>query len=777
MFDCYKKNRKRRTDSESEDMSIDEEKDNEDKENEVDNEHEDKSETDDENEDEGIGEEHSSAHNRALKIVKFCKNVYIQASKRKIIEPGEETMRGEINKIVSNSQENNTNLNGTQTEESLEKILNLLEKQKNLLIYLRDIITVTKYLKAAVPLVCTLLYSKNIQDVQEAINFLVTAYEFGIKEEAQVGLRKMIILIFATDGTKKEIIEAYKRILFEAPEDVDQNGTEKAKSIVNKLIALVKGSDLDEIISLQELLREMSATDCFDNRVVQLLWDKFSLRFQQTTDEESRICIQLISMLASSNPQLIRKNLDILVSVGLGERALTDLHLARYTCSALSKAMTNQERIVTDELPYRLEKSHAVFESIARVVVETFPRIEFEGWLPLCEEAFKVIFNLAEHPDTIAEDILYGMIRYLMKHKQSEAKNHSTSSDDKEMESEVFASSQGSTLSSNVSHRADLIVISPQILARFIHCIGAVSMNLLIHLEVNVFTELKTRNAIKEEKSNRKSLSQTVISMSRRKSSGRRSTGGGLNEEDDELGLTGVVSAEDAEAEFIASLCNSEIVDPDDKNENLLAKLARIVIKVASDPKSYPHQQLKSAASLTLAKMMAISENFCKNNIRLLITILKKAEDPVIRSNTIIAVGDLCVRFPNLLEPWTPHLYQSLQDDCVLVRTNALKVISRLILSDMIKVQDQISEIAKLMVDPQEHVSGYAKLFFTQLSKKLNAVYNVLPDIISNLSDSKVGMEENDFRTIMRFLFELIDKERHTIGLLEKMCQRFKNTL
>lgn len=32
------------------------------------------------------------------------------------------------------------------------------------------------------------------------------------------------------------------------------------------------------------------------------------------------------------------------------------------------------------------------------------------------------------------------------------------------------------------------------------------------------------------------------------------------------------------------------------------------------------------------------------------------------RSNLIIAIGDLTFRFPNLLEPWTAHIYKPLLD-------------------------------------------------------------------------------------------------------------------
>ena len=32
------------------------------------------------------------------------------------------------------------------------------------------------------------------------------------------------------------------------------------------------------------------------------------------------------------------------------------------------------------------------------------------------------------------------------------------------------------------------------------------------------------------------------------------------------------------------------------------------------------------------------------------------------RSNLVIAIGDLAFRFPNLLEPWTTNMYRPLSD-------------------------------------------------------------------------------------------------------------------
>ena len=74
-------------------------------------------------------------------------------------------------------------------------------------------------------------------------------------------------------------------------------------------------------------------------------------------------------------------------------------------------------------------------------------------------------------------------------------------------------------------------------------------------------------------------------------------------------------------------------------------------------------------------------------NIHLLISILSSpSEPPSVRSNIIISIGDLCFRFPNLVEPYTDYIYKTLRDKDIRVRKNALLVLTHLILHDMIKV-------------------------------------------------------------------------------------------
>jgi condensin complex subunit 1 len=48
------------------------------------------------------------------------------------------------------------------------------------------------------------------------------------------------------------------------------------------------------------------------------------------------------------------------------------------------------------------------------------------------------------------------------------------------------------------------------------------------------------------------------------------------------------------------------------------------------------------------------------------------------------------------------------------------------------------------------YISDMACMFFMELSQKGNALYNVMPDIISRLSTPDLNLEEEKFKTIMK---------------------------
>ena len=154
--------------------------------------------------------------------------------------------------------------------------------------------------------------------------------------------------------------------------------------------------------------------------------------------------------------------------------------------------------------------------------------------------------------------------------------------------------------------------------------------------------------------------------------------------------------------------------------------------------------------------------------------VLKSSPFPQARCNAIIALGDLAFRFPNLIEPWTDHLYARLKDEDDTVRLNAVMVLTHLILNDMVKVKGQISNLAVCLEDGSQRIGDLSRLFFSELSNKGNAIYNVMPDVISHVSHE--GVSEEKMKRIMTFLFSFIKKDRHAESLVDKLCQRFRTT-
>jgi condensin complex subunit 1 len=100
------------------------------------------------------------------------------------------------------------------------------------------------------------------------------------------------------------------------------------------------------------------------------------------------------------------------------------------------------------------------------------------------------------------------------------------------------------------------------------------------------------------------------------------------------------------------------------------------------------------------------------------------------------------------------------------VKKNTLMVLTHLILNGMIKVKGQLGEMAKCTEDEEPRVSDLAKLFFDELSKKDNSLYNNLQDIISHLSVGQHAVDEEMFERIMKTVFGYIEKVNGGLGML-----------
>lgn len=147
--------------------------------------------------------------------------------------------------------------------------------------------------------------------------------------------------------------------------------------------------------------------------------------------------------------------------------------------------------------------------------------------------------------------------------------------------------------------------------------------------------------------------------------------------DEDEMGLEGAV-ADDADAELVRAVCENEIVSSSG-NASILAKAGPFLRSLVLSGNPVP-PELRSAACLTLCRyyfllfiiifgnhfshnaypfrFMLVSSSFCEDNMQILMTLLKNSTCSSTRSNIIITLSDLTLRFPNVIQPWTHFIYE-----------------------------------------------------------------------------------------------------------------------
>ncbi|KAF2368286.1 Condensin complex subunit 1 C-terminal [Trinorchestia longiramus] len=644
--------------------------------------------------------------------------------------------------------------NGSQDEPTDEKPKESEEvvKQKTLVNYLKDSVEFARLLQAGLPLVVQLLSSKLVSDVLEAIKFFITAFEFGVLD-AMTGVREMLVLVWSREQqVQTAVVEAYRHLYITGAESGGNERTH-AQHIVRNLTALTTGANLGELASLEEIIAQFMKSGDLSKACITLLWERFTLALPDTTAEESRAALTLLAMASNSEPSIVSSNIGVLVATAFGPRGEQDFSLVKEALVALAKIATSKPKTEDASPPFRLESDHEMFSRLSDLLVDGITRDEDRQYAPMAVQAVTTIYALSEHPDRICGSIIE-RLQEKMKMLRSDGDSADTSDEE--------------------------VRLPTSVLKRFFILVGRTAICQLVHLDTYVFSELKRRNFLKEEHENAKKEKK----KSKKKKDDRNKRKSGLtsatevslvrnNSQDgdleEELGMMGAI-ADDMEAEYIRSVCDKEIVTGD----NLLAAAVPLVVHVCSNTSRYPDRELRAAAALALSNCMMVSADCCEENLQLLFTILEKSEDSVIQGNIIIALGDLSFRFPNLVEPWTPRLYARLRADCCSVRHNALTVLTHLILNDMVKVKGQIADIALCITDNEPRISGLAKLFFTELARKANALYNVLPDIISRLSDLQADLEELKYRTVISHIFSLIQKDKQVEGLVEKLCHRLQ---
>lgn len=600
--------------------------------------------------------------------------------------------------------------------------------------YYNEALKFIDVLHDATTIICQLLGSRNKSEVIEAIDYFEVGDAYNI-EQNKLGIRRMLRLIWTKGnsdegkGVQTHLIECYRRLFFEAPDSFSAN--DAANYIARNMISLTFGATPAELTSLEQLLATMMKGGLIPEVVIAKLWQVYGVQKREISKNQRRGAINVLGMLATANPEIVVGEMETMLRTGLGAFGRNDLQLAKFTCIALRRINPTGRQVKDTTTKFsRLPNDHAVCMRLAAI---TEVPSESKEWYGVAEQAINAIYAISKHPDTLCSDI----IRRKTRHVFGNANSRPASRDETQAMQDVDAPPSPTKV--NGGKRDNAVALS-----QLLFIVGHVAIKQIVHLELCEL-DFKRRKQEKEKAAPAKEKDK---------------------EEGDELDLIGGTTEDDF-TEAMAHIRERELLYGP---SSLLAMFGPLVSEVCANNTTYADKGLQAAATLCLAKLMCVSSEYCELNLPLLITIMERSPDATVRSNAVIALGDMAVSFNHLIDENTDFLYRRLADDDASVKRTCLMTLTFLILAGQVKVKGQLGEMAKCLEDEDRRIADLARMFFTELSTKDNAVYNHFVDMFSLLSAG--NMDEESFKRIVKFLLGFVEKDKHAKQLSEKLAAR-----
>lgn len=204
-------------------------------------------------------------------------------------------------------------------------------------------------------------------------------------------------------GIQSHLLDVYKDLFFDAPSTFTENET--ANYIARNMISLTFDTTAAELTCLEQLLSKMMKEGHVSDLVVHKLWQIYGIQNREISKSQRRGAIIVIGMLAVAEPEIVVRELETVLRIGLGRYGRADLGLARYTCSALrhiSPSGRHAKDAATTTMT-KLPNDHAILVRLAALVELTSDSKE---WFGVAEQAIGAIYALSKHPDVLCTDVI-----------------------------------------------------------------------------------------------------------------------------------------------------------------------------------------------------------------------------------------------------------------------------------------------------------------------------------------------------------------------------------
>lgn len=345
-----------------------------------------------------------------------------------------------------------------------QNLQNTIPYQTVLISFLEDSLAFAEKITECIPIMCQLMLGKSAAEQFEAIEFFRSAHQFGMAD-AEVGVREMLALVQAKDKTVKDaVVKAYTAMYLQTDHKTPRG---HSVEVVRRLCNLVRSIDAFQKIAVEELIKEWVMVGAIDQECIKVLWEIFTKKLENASDNDSKMALILISMVAGAQVMVVKSNIDILLDLGLGEQHGVDCQMVTYVCQVFLKLQQDDTRYPND---------HKIFTRLMEILMQNFAITHDQFYPVMAVEAINVIYKIAMSPDQLCTELL--------KNVYSQVKMR----EEPENETDSQPLSQQST-------KGHMGKINEDLLTHFLVIFGHIAIRQMNYLDRDVLIELKKRNA------------------------------------------------------------------------------------------------------------------------------------------------------------------------------------------------------------------------------------------------------------------------------------------
>ncbi|KAI5637231.1 non-SMC mitotic condensation complex subunit 1, n-term domain-containing protein [Phthorimaea operculella] len=327
-----------------------------------------------------------------------------------------------------------------------------VEEKENIVAFLQESVHFCRMISEAVPIINSLLMSKQAGDVSEAIDFFTTAHHFNI-DSAKTGVANMLLLVWSPDQDKREAVErAYRDMYLECDNKAERA---RAYTIAKNLVALVGHVDRGSALALEVLVNKWVEKGDISPAIIQVFWEMFLKKIDGTTDMDSYAALSLLVMIARAKPSVALANLEVIQTHGL-----TADYNSRNLCAQLLLSLAEKHQ--------RYPADHAIFTALYDSLIETFSKLP--KFCSFAANSIDFIYAVCDTPEIVCQKLLAEMYKRIEEQMVKEG----------ESEEEV--------------------TMPTELLTRFVFMLGHIALQHLIYLDICVYSELRRRNQVREER-------------------------------------------------------------------------------------------------------------------------------------------------------------------------------------------------------------------------------------------------------------------------------------